>query len=287
MTARLCASILALATVSACQGRTLEVGLSGDSGAGAATDVDGSPAMYGGFVGAMACTLPSPVADAGAGQDAGAPLTPLVGTWTGFIETLPSSTGAMTLVFAQQADGSVTGTLAFGTAAPPTPPTSAGDVFPPGFNGQLADETYPYPGFAYAITNVSFDGTRLQLGIVANELWSTWCQLQTSYDWAPYKPGQCGCLPYWGGTGDNDASPGYCEIMAPGTTNPQQFPCALSVCHAYEPSETPCSCTSAGCTFEMQAPASTLDVQLTGSQLAGSISGLGVGALNVQLTLSP
>ena len=88
----------------------------------------------------------------------------------------------MTLVFTQQADGSVTGSLTFGTGSPPAPPTSGTNVFPPGFDGDVNSVPFPYIGFPYTATGVSFDGPRLQLGIVTNELWKTWCGLQTSFD---------------------------------------------------------------------------------------------------------
>jgi hypothetical protein len=275
--------IAGVVSLAGCQGHVLELVGSGDdagstSGAGASTGASSGSAStdsYGGIAGASACTVaPTPVPDAGG--VAGATLAPLVGTWTGYAETSDN----MTLVFTQQADGSVTGSLTFGTGSPPAPPTSRTDIFPPGFGGDVNSVPLPYIGFLYTATDVSFDGTRLQLGVVNNELWKTWCGLQKSFEWGPNSPWACGCLPNWPGMG----AAGSCSLQNPATGAAEAIPCALvGPCSVYPI----CSCDATGCSVDMQNASTRLDVQLAGDKLDGSIAGLPTSPLNVHFTRSP
>jgi hypothetical protein len=274
--------------MAACGGREVDLGGSqsgtsastgGQSRGGASSGAASSTESYGGIAGARACTV-APFPDVDAGAAPGAALAPLVGTWTGYAENLMTGPGDMTLVFTQQPDGSVTGSLAFGSGPQPAPPTAKTDVFPPGFEGFSNGVQYPFSGFPYSALQVSFDGTRLQLGIARSEFWKTWCGLQTSYDWAPGVPGTCGCLPDWASMG----SPGQCEITRPDTGAKESVDCALVAPCLASPL---CSCTSAGCSFDTRYPTSTLDVQLASNRLDGSMSGFDASPLNVHLTRSP
>lgn len=221
--------------------------------------------VYGAFLGAQPCTNPPvPASDAGDGGSAEMMLAPLVGTWTGTIET--PNPDDLTLVFTQRSAAVVTGTLTFGTAAPPPPPTSSTESYPPDAGPGFGYAPFPYPGFPYSAVNVSFDGTRLQFGIVRSELWKGWCELQTSYSWAPNAVG-CGCLPDWGGYD----TPTVCELTEPDSGTRELFDCRLAV-----PCEWPgssCNCTSAGCSVDMSNPTDTLDLQLAGTTLDGQITG--------------
>jgi hypothetical protein len=272
-------------SLAGCQGRVLELAGSGadsgsPSGASASTSESSGSAStesYGGIAGAKACTLaPTPVPDAGV---AGATLAPVVGTWTGYAETSDN----MTLVFTQQTDGSMSGSLTFGTGSPPAPPTSANDPYPPGFSGETSSVPFPYVGFPYTATDVSFDGTRLQLAVVTNELWKTWCGLQKSFDWSPGVPGTCGCLPNWGGMGSTNGT-GPCSINNPTTGAAEAIPCALVGPCTFD---RICSCDATGCSVDMQNASTKLDVQLAGDKLDGSIAGLSQSPLNVHFTRSP
>jgi len=289
-----------VATAAGCGGREVNLGgteaAESASGRAARGDDAGSASTgsYGGIPGAHACTNETPInvgnymerspdASAGADPDAGATLAPIVGTWSGYAENLQTGSGTMSLVFSRQADGSVSGSLTFGSGAQPPPPTQRTDVFPPGSGGVENQVQYPFPGFGYTAVGVSFDGERLQLGIVAHELWKPWCALQTSYDWGPADPGACGCLPDWSGEGSVTAA-GSCTMTRPDTLEQVPVPCTLRApCEAYPV----CFCNAAGCSVNMEDPNSTLDVQLAGDRLDGSISGLSSAPLNVHLTRSP
>jgi hypothetical protein len=265
-----------IAALTACEARVIDLGSDGGGGSGSRAN-DTTSGSYGGIAGASPCTLPAPpVVDAGA--EAGASLAPLVGTWTGYIETSSN----LTLRVTQQADGSVTASLTVGTGSVPPPPTSKSDVYPPGFGGPPGTIPYPYPGFPYTAVDASFNGTRLQLGVVEGEILKPWCELQTSFDWGPAAPGSCGCLPNWPsmGSASND---GPCTITNPSTGAVVSVACALDhACTIYND----CSCTSAGCSIDMGYPTSKLDVQLTSNHLDGSINLQG-SPTNVHFTKSP
>lgn len=265
----------------ACEGRVVELATAnGGMGESAVNGVDAGSstvASYGGIPGALACTK-APIPRADAGSVSGATLASLVGTWKGYAETGDD----MTLVFTPQADGSVTGSLTFGTGSPPAPTTSK-TVWPQGYDG-TASAQFPYPGFPYTATDISFDGTRLQLGVVGNELMKTWCGLQTSFDWAPNSPGMCACLPDWAGMGSTTGT-GSCSITNPTTGAAEAIPCALfGPCGLYF---QVCSCDATGCSVDMQNSSTKLDVQLASNKLDGSISGLQPSALNAHFTRSP
>lgn len=281
MTSRTTAFSAFVGALAACGARTMNLG-SNDGGETTAAPVSASSpdASYGGFAGAAPCTVP-PVLDTDGGDrgDAGASLAPLVGTWTGYIETLPASSGNLTLVFTAQADGSVTGSLTFGTASAPPPPVSATVLYPPGFSGDPNSEPFPFPGFPYTAINLSFDGSRLQFGIVKYELWMAWCGLQTSYAWS--FAGQCGCLPNWNYTILTTDDAGISEIALTGTGETEVVSYGLLATCAGPYS--PCYCTAAGCSTDMETADSTLDVQLEANELDGQIT----GGLNVLLSRSP
>jgi hypothetical protein len=183
---------------------------------------------------------------------------------------------------AQQADGSVSGSLTFGTGSPPPPPPSANDTYPPGFSGGVYSVPFRYVGFPYTATDVSFDGMRLQPAVVSKELWKTWCGLQKSFDWGPSAPGLCGCLPNWDFMGST-LDTGSCSINNPTTGAAAAIPCALvGPCHK----DLICSCDATGCSVDMQNASTQLDVRLAGDKLDGSIAGLPQSPLNVHLTRS-
>jgi len=290
MTRRTIAFGALAAAVAGCGGRTMDLG-SNNAGAAPGSPNASPTASYGGFAGAEPCTV-SPISgsDAGAALDAGASLVPLVGTWTGYIETLPATSGNLTLVFAQQADGSVTGSLTFGTAPPPPPPTSATELYPPGSGGPAPGTLwspnlvpFPDPGFPYTAVNISFDGTRLQFGIVKDELWKAWCELQTSYAWNSGAQ-MCGCLPNFGGytvLSTNDAGITTFVVTSTGVTETVNW-ALLQMCTGAYALDL-CYCTAAGCSTNMETADSILDLRLAADELDGQIT----GALNVFLTQSP
>jgi hypothetical protein len=123
------------------------------------------------------------IADGGASNvdDGGAdstpePASPLSGTWVGAIENYMAMDGSGALTLTIPGDPS-SGKATFGRSAPPAPATDPDTGYPPG--AHIFAPFQPYPGFPFAFVNASFDGQRLHFGVVAAELWKSWCELQT------------------------------------------------------------------------------------------------------------
>jgi hypothetical protein len=285
-----------------CSGRLIDLGgtssgtndalaSQGSNGKDGGTD-DGSSltstSSYGTIPGASLCTVPPPKdEDAGLSLPSATTLAPLLGTWTGYAETLTPPDGVLTLTFAKESDGTVTGSLTFGHDPPPPPATSKTAPYPPDLdtaghadvNGGIPDWTQvpdPYPGFPYTVRHVSFDGTRLQLDFLLLEVWTGWCELQTSYAYEDQEISNdpCQCLPSWSSVLrqppelcflQNDVSPNDMGALEP-------ISCSIfAVCH----STSPCFCRSTGCTVDPNGTFGTLDVKLESNQLIGSVTSIG------------
>jgi hypothetical protein len=268
----------ALAAV-ACNGRVVD--LDGNTPDGGTSSV-----ASGSLSSAKLCTIPAPT-DAGAlsvPEDARA-IDTIVGTWTGYVEgyTFLSGSDAVVVAFTAAADGTIAGTVTFGNAPAPAPPTSGNEPYPTADVGDL-NTAAPYEGFPYTAIQVSFDGTRLRLGTVHKELWKTWCSLQTSYDWAPSAAGNCGCLPDWPSMGSTDPNASDCVLTDPDTGADVPVSCALTApCLIYPV----CYCTAGSCTVDMTHADTTIDVRLASGQFSGSVVGLPLSPLNVYLMQSP
>jgi hypothetical protein len=256
-----------IAILTACQGQSLNLG----DGQNGAPGQDACPADF---------VEDAGLADAGGDAygavdaDAGSSLDPLLGTWQGYEELGPN----IVLAFTKQANGAITGTVTYGQAAPPPPPTDPNVGYPPGFPSQLGPPgPYRVDGFPYTALRVSFDGTRLQLQTNQNEAWKAWCELQTpTGDGWPC--GQYGCIP--NGSGMADFTTNLCTVQDPVTGKTVTLDCGKwTLCH----NPGLCSCTATHCTADMSYPDTSLDLQLSGSHLDGSITGPG----NVHFTLSP
>lgn len=235
-----------------------------------------------GLSAAKRCALVAPADAGGLGsQDAGADWSSIVGTWRGYVEAYSFGSGsdALVVVFSVQPDGGIKGTILFGNEPVPRPPTSGDAAYPPGTQGWGLG--LPYEGFPYTAVQVLFDGTRLRFGAVGKELWKTWCALQTSYDWGPRDPGNCGCYPNWPGGGSNDV----CQIQNPDTGELVPIACVLIGACGYG---NVCDCTAGSCSVEMSMPGTIIDVRLTPGRLDGTITNLPTSpSANVHFTLSP
>jgi hypothetical protein len=200
-----------------------------------------------------------------AGRDSGQ-ASPLTGKWTGYVEnyTLPSGSDVLTFEFATAADGKVSGTVTFGTKAAPPPPTNPDVGYPPG-SGSNPLKTASIEGFPYTAQQISFDGSRLQLGISTLELWAQWCALQQ-----PEPPPGVGDAGSDGGSdpwGCNprlyatNVSTGQCEDLTGPVNCGRAELCTCEVC----------TCTKASCTVDESAAIDVkFDMQLTGTKLDGS-----------------
>ncbi|HLK41358.1 MAG TPA: hypothetical protein VKU41_31625 [Polyangiaceae bacterium] len=275
------AIVLAGIAVFGCRAKILDLGNTiGDGGfTSAAATLASAPR----------CTNPPPTlpADASAPPPMAQSAAALLGVWTGYLEAYTFQTGsdAVVITFTAAPDGTLVATAAFGKGQAPPPPVNGNegypaDVYPPGTDTPSSLE-FPFEGFPYTATELSFDGARLALGVVRNELWRDWCTLQTSY--SSESGAACGCLPNWGGMGSTDLG-GMCFLDDPATGEAVPVACfVFDACAFY----AVCSCTSAGCSVDMTQPNARLDVRLTSGHLDGSISGFTTSPIAVHLTQGP
>src|SRR5258708_7537979 len=96
--------------------------------------------------------------------------SPLNGTWQGYIESFQFADGSDTLAMtlAVQPDGSVKGTVVFGSKPSPPPPTNPDVGYPPGadlLGMGVAQPGFFGEGFPYTAEKTSLDGGRLELGV--------------------------------------------------------------------------------------------------------------------------
>lgn len=190
----------------------------------------------------------------------------LVGKWTGYVEsyTFADSTDTVTVTIA---NSQLEGSVAFGEAPAPPPPTDPNVGYPPGSDAGVGPQQGPFVGFAYTIFTPSFDGERLQFDVSPNELWRLWCEMQTPIaDEA--NPGAYGCLPNWG----FESGPGGCFQTNPQTQQKVQVDCGkLVLCSM----GSPCKCTAEGCSAAL-AGAIHFDLSVAVPKADGSVSLSGV-----------
>jgi hypothetical protein len=259
--------------VAACDGRVMDLG---SNSGGETTGGYGSASSYQASTpagsGAAQCSA-RPLADAGADDsaaDAGASLEPLLGVWNGYVEnvTFPSGSDVLTLTFASGSSGAIAGTITFGSGTPPAPPTDAYVEYMPS-SSEIPGE--PIEGFAYSVVAVQFDGTRLRFGAESLEPYKPWCELQTSYSWAPLDPCAYGCVPDWPGMGSTNPS-NVCTLNNPSGGPSVTVNCGVFMfCSGLGPLGFVCDCSATGCTVSLEAPDTLFDMQLQPGRLDGSV----------------
>jgi hypothetical protein len=273
-----------------CAGKVVDVGGGTDEATPSSSTRPVADATDGGRIpGAPACTIPDAAVDAGTvlSADAGASFAPLLGTWRGYGEAFQLSSGSdvMSFAFSATPDGSLTGVVTFGAGSPPPPATNGDTAYPsPGTGGTVENpETFfPYSGFPYTATHLSFDGTRLTFGVSMGQLWKTWCPFQNSYDWPG--AGRCSCAPNWSGHADGN---GHCFVMNPDTGAEDAIDCVLVEQCEIIVNPAVCTCTISGCTAVLDAESATFDMQLSTGRLDGSMGGLAASPVTVHFVPSP
>jgi hypothetical protein len=228
----------------------------------------------------------TPPADSGAAA--------LSGKYTGYVESFQfpdgSDTVVMNLAFAS--DGTISGTLEFGSAALLSPPTDPNVGYPPALT--TTSPAGLLEGFAFTILGGSYTAPRVQLSIHNNELWKQWCELQTViYPVGNGVPdpdggGSCGqvvgygCLPNGGlMESASGCTVGSCTVPPSSI----MVDCGkLLLCG----SARACTCTGTSCTVPTPATGPTsFDMQLTSGALNGTVTGLSSQSFNVHLARTP
>ena len=241
--------------LSGCSG-SIDVGPGGSASAGSPAVAVGSGMSTAGgssagapatssLPGAPACTLTTPLPAWPSAADCVADDSLAIsGTWHGYVELAQSPWDDLTLTIqGKDQAGNPCGTLTMGEGSVPAPATDP-DA------GYLADTSNSSlaipaiirsapPGDPLDILNVTFDGTRLTFSASYQEPYRSWCQLQTSYQYAENSPDSCGCLPGWSG-GGSDAG---CYLIDPTTNASESVSCPkMGLCGA-----SVCSCNATGC----------------------------------------
>ena len=258
--------------LAACGGHSkLNLGSDSNSGATAADDSGG----------ANQCSIDA--IDAGAPDaDAEAPnpkLGVLVGDWVGYAENAPDS---LSLVFSTQADGSIAGTLAFGSGPPPPPPTDPSvGYFPPGTikSGLYTSDAGIAQGFQYNLEGMLFDGARLRFSINSWQEYGPWCALQAVFSLPPdpaHDPNRHGCAyscaPFSSSASVSPDPNANCMIVGRDGTKIVINCGKFLLCGGFAVQVSPvCSCSPSACSVNrVDAPTFAFDLQFASGRLDGN-----------------
>ncbi|HEY3451298.1 MAG TPA: hypothetical protein VGK67_33375 [Myxococcales bacterium] len=179
------------------------------------------------------------------------------GAWEGYFQGSEigdeRSTFRLDITGADEAHG-LCGTLTFGThtaavAIPPaTDPTAIypdRSFYPPGPLGRPVEVIL---GLPYTLLGGKIDGHRTTFGASTNEVYKSWCALQTPYNGSPGAPDRWDCLPNWASETSMGPSGEWtsCFLINPDTHQKQSVPCfQWMMCCGYL---DVCACDSARCT---------------------------------------
>jgi hypothetical protein len=254
----------------------------GMSSSGAGSSSGGSGGSSGGSGSSSGASGSS---SGGSGSSSGAGANPLSGTYTGYIESFQFADGSdvvvMKLSFAT--DGTVTGTVYFGTGSPLPPPTDPNVGYPPGFGP--APNNMPigaYEGFDFTVLAGSYAAPRLKVSLDPNEVWKQWCGMQTviyALDNGDNPDGGCGtplgiygCLPNAGFS----VMGSTCTIQWCQQPTGMTVDCGkMALCLGGAAGGDVCTCTATSCTVPTPPMGSVaFDMQLTSGSLDGSVTGL-------------
>jgi hypothetical protein len=284
-------------------GLLLALGACGARSAAGDPSLDAGPTGAIGPVDATAPELPDAPVDAEAPEEAAPPpetqppsdcsAPTIEGTWQGTIDGFRSASGSdkVTMTFAVASDGSFMGTVYFGDATPPPPPTDPDVGYPTSaFSSSATTNTAQLyvDGFRHTAHSIIFDGVRLRLQIPTLDVWAAWCALQTTTYFVSEidgGPALYECLPNWGIQSDGN---GDCDQLTPMTSVPVPVNCGkAALCAGFYFGGTACRCSATSCTANTDAdPGIAFDMQLACDQLDGSSAGQ-LESLGVHLTRSP
>ena len=249
-----------------------------------AVEGDGGPPP--GNDGAMA--MPADAARDAAGSPQDGAVLPPTESWTGYVENyrFPSGSDAIKIAFAIDPAGQVVGTVTFGNATPPPPPTDPNVGYPADLLTQSsipdvisAPHKYIAEGYAFSMRDGTLVGGRLRFGIRTWEVWKNWCTLQTPVP----ASGQCDepvcaslCLP----NGGFMTSASGCAMLNPATNAYEPVDCGkLALCGPLGV----CICDPSACRVQDNAGGMMFDITMSSDERArGSADGAPIGGHNLQ-----
>jgi hypothetical protein len=196
----------------------------------------------------------------------------LVGTWEGDVEDFYlQPVEHLRVEITGATDHSLSGTVTWGTDAPPPPPTDPDAPYPSaetsplqlGRGGSPGAGQEPVEGFPYTIRQGAARSGTVRFSTWKNEPWRGWCALQPVF--MP-DAGQYSCSPSNGFSWSSDA-PDVCMVSAAdGTT--QSYPYPRCLCFQL------CLCDAEGCTSQPQEPRDfDLTLNAMGDVLSGPFTG--------------
>jgi hypothetical protein len=168
--------------------------------------------------------------------------------------------------------------MSFGNAPPPPPPTDPNGAYPANLTTaplQAPMANQYVEGFIYTVVNGTFDGSRLQFGVVAEQVFQAYCAIQPqTWGYGPNGTAPYECLPNWGFS---------CGIQTCTSTNPNDSSQTITYATVKQSlCGTPgvCVCTATSCAAPTIVDI-TFDMMCSGS-LDGSIAGA-LGDHNIHL----
>jgi hypothetical protein len=256
-----------------CSGRSLDVGTGSGSSGATQSAAGGETASMGGAGGGGSvystlppsnCTSTTPLPSwpdpnsCVAASAATGTLSPLVGTWNGYIENGQPPWDQLTLTInGASVDGGVCGTLVVGAGPPPPPATDPNVGYPPsqgGFGGGSAGVS----GARLTLLMGTTDGARVRFSVAQAETWRSWCQLQPSFN-----NGQsCACLPPFSTA---MFGPSGCTFGAASST----FTVDCGKLQLCSPPQSACACNASGCDASNEQ-SDDFDLRFSGDMGEGS-----------------
>jgi len=223
--------------------------------------------------------------------------SPLIGQWVGHIENyqFPSGSNLVHLFIEGADDTSFCGSVTFGVAPLPPPATNPDVGYPPDVNIQLLRNTawrVPYEGFNYRIQEAIVSGNNFRFQVLVNELWKSWCVLQTSHpthENLPYPPYRCVAS----GTAQTSSEAGAdgrteCALVDPSNQRTVLDCDKLSLCvgprlpNSVGPGDSVCECNAVGCNGHPWQ-AHFVSGAVEGNRMTALFNGRGGPAYNVEL----
>jgi hypothetical protein len=199
----------------------------------------------------------------------GSQLSDYAATWDGYAEAYTfSPDGSDHVRLTITADGQ--GTLLVGDLPAYAPPTDPNVGYPPGIdyskNGYFQAPPL-WEGFVYPVYGARVETDRIQVGVKTNDIFTTWCGLQTSYDiitgymstpdgggstaTPPPGPGWVpiygySCLPGPGGASSSNGGPWECDAQITSTDGGTSYQ-AVDCNKYWLCTEQMCTCSAGGC----------------------------------------
>jgi hypothetical protein len=194
----------------------------------------------------------------------------LVGTWIGYVENHPFSSGsdALKLTITAADTGALCGTLTFGDATPLAPPTNPDIGYPPNQDlTQWMPAGLPIERFAHTLFSGVVSGKRVRFQVLGYEPWRQWCTMQKSYLVDPWGSNYS-CINGWGGYDwQGDAGPKNCWVQDPITASQSPVDCGkMFDCGNWRT----CVCNESGCGADTINPMN-FDAQFEATDARGSI----------------